>query len=109
MAGNSTISITFKISDDGKGFKQLSLDAKGFKKVIGETVKEAERLNSSAINFAAWLGDFPISKTKTLTDCILSHARAVREDSRVFYYLRLLSFSDNTQNSHRGIYGQFSD
>ena len=53
MAGKSTISITFKLDGDGKGFKELSADADGLKKVISSAVSEAQALNSEAINFAA--------------------------------------------------------
>ena len=53
MAGNSTISITFKLDSDGKGFKDLSRDAEGLKKVITSTVTEAQQLKGSVINFAA--------------------------------------------------------
>lgn len=53
MAGKSTISITFKLDGDGKGFKELSADADGLKKVISSAVREAQQLNTEAINFAA--------------------------------------------------------
>ncbi len=53
MAGKSTISITFKLDGDAKGFKDLAKDADGLKKVITATVSEAEKLNKTAINFAA--------------------------------------------------------
>lgn len=53
MAGKSTISITFKLDGDGKGFRALAKDADGLKKVLSETVSEAQKLNSRAINFAA--------------------------------------------------------
>lgn len=53
MAGNSTISITFKLDSDGKGFKDLSRDAEGLKKVITSTVTEAQQLKGRVINFAA--------------------------------------------------------
>lgn len=53
MAGKSTISITFKLDGDGKGFKELSADADGLKKVISSAVSEAQALNAEAINFAA--------------------------------------------------------
>lgn len=53
MAGKSTISITFKLDGDGKGFRALAKDADGLKKVLSETVTEAQKLNSRAINFAA--------------------------------------------------------
>ena len=45
MAGKSTISIGFKI--------ELSLDAESFKKLMQASVKETEKLKSSAINFSA--------------------------------------------------------
>lgn len=53
MAGKSTISITFKLDGDGKGFRALAQDANGLKKVLTETVSEAQKLNTNAINFAA--------------------------------------------------------
>ena len=53
MAG-STISLTLKLNDDGKGFKELAKDAEGLKKILSSTVVEAQQLNSSVINFAAF-------------------------------------------------------
>lgn len=53
MSQNSTISISFKLEGDASGFKKLSMDADGFRKVINATVVEAEKLKSSMINFAA--------------------------------------------------------
>ena len=53
MAGKSTISITFKLDGDGKGFKDLANDAEGLKKIITSTISEAQQLNTGAINFAA--------------------------------------------------------
>ena len=53
MAGKSTISITFKIDGDSKGFKDLAGDAEGLKAVIQSTVVEAEQLKGKFINFAA--------------------------------------------------------
>lgn len=53
MAGKNTISITFKLDGDGKGFKQLANDADGFKKAVSSVVAESQKLNSKAINFAA--------------------------------------------------------
>ena len=53
MAGKSTISITFKLDSDGKGFKDLANDAEGLKKVITSTVTEAQQLKGNVINFAA--------------------------------------------------------
>lgn len=53
MAGKSTISITFKLDGDGKGFRAIAQDANGLKKVLTETISEAQRFNANAINFAA--------------------------------------------------------
>ena len=53
MAGKSTISITFKLDSDGKGFKDLANDAEGLKKIITSTVTEAQQLKGNFINFAA--------------------------------------------------------
>ena len=53
MAGKSTISITFKLDGDGKGFKDLANDAEGLKKIVSSTISEAQQLNTGAINFAA--------------------------------------------------------
>ena len=47
MAQNGTINITFKLDGDAKGFKQLTVDADGFKKAIQATVTEVEALKSS--------------------------------------------------------------
>lgn len=53
MAGKSTISITFKLDGDAKGFKDLAKDAEGLKSVISNTVSEAQQLKGNVINFAA--------------------------------------------------------
>ena len=53
MAGKSTISITFKLDGDAKGFKDLAKDAEGLKAVISSTVSEAQQLKGNVINFAA--------------------------------------------------------
>ena len=52
MAGKSTISITFKLDGDSKGFKELSKDADGLKGVIQATVTESEQLKKSLINWS---------------------------------------------------------
>ena len=44
MAGNSTISITYKLEGDNGGFKKLTVDAEGLRKVLGGTVNQAEKL-----------------------------------------------------------------
>lgn len=53
MAGKSTISITFKLDGDAKGFKDLTQSADGLKKAMNAAVTEAQGLNGKALNFAA--------------------------------------------------------
>lgn len=53
MAGKSTISISFKLDGDSKGFKDLAKDSNSLKEVIVSTVSEAQQLKGSVINFAA--------------------------------------------------------
>ena len=53
MAQKSTIFIIFKLEGDSGGFKKLSVDADGIRKVMGAAVVEAEKLKSSIVNFAA--------------------------------------------------------
>lgn len=52
MAGKSTISITFKLDGDGKGFKDLSQNADGFKQAMTAAIVEADKLKSSLINWS---------------------------------------------------------
>ena len=52
MAGNSTVNITYKVEGDSKGFKTLSVDAEGLKKLINSTATEAEQLKKSLINWS---------------------------------------------------------
>jgi len=52
MAGKSTISITFKLDGDGKGFKDLANNADGLKGVIQATITESEQLKKSLINWS---------------------------------------------------------
>lgn len=52
MAGNSTISITFKLDGDAKSFKELSVSAEGFKGVMTATIKESEHLKKSLVNWS---------------------------------------------------------
>ena len=52
MAGKSTISITFKLDGDGKGFKDLANNADGLKCVIQATITESEQLKKSLINWS---------------------------------------------------------
>lgn len=53
MASNSAISISFKIEDAGGGFKKLTADAVGLRKVMELTVNEAGQLKKSLINLAS--------------------------------------------------------
>lgn len=52
MAGKSTISITFKLDGDGKGFKELSQNADGLKQAMTAAIVEADKLKSSLINWS---------------------------------------------------------
>ena len=52
MAGKSTISITFKLDGDGKGFKDLSQNADGLKQAMTAAIVEADKLKSSLINWS---------------------------------------------------------
>lgn len=52
MAGKSTISITFKLDGDGKGFKDLSQNADGLKQAMTTAIVEADKLKSSLINWS---------------------------------------------------------
>ena len=53
MAGKSTISITFKLDGDAKGFKELTAGADGLKAALKSTVSAAKELKGNVINFAA--------------------------------------------------------
>ena len=52
MAGKSTISITFKLDGDGKGFKDISQNADGLKQAMTAAIVEADKLKSSLINWS---------------------------------------------------------
>lgn len=52
MAGKSTISITFKLDGDGKGFKDLSQKCDGLKQAMTAAIVEADKLKSSLINWS---------------------------------------------------------
>ena len=53
MAGKGTISITFRLNGDGKGFKALANDAEGLKRVMESTLQQSEGLKKSLINWSA--------------------------------------------------------
>ena len=52
MAGSSTISISLKLEGDIKSFKQLTSNAEGLNVVMNGTIKEAERLKKSLVNWS---------------------------------------------------------
>lgn len=49
MAGNSTAIITFKLDGDVKTFQILANDAENLKKVLGNTISEAQELNDKLL------------------------------------------------------------
>lgn len=53
MAGNSTISITFRLDGDDASFKKLASNADGLKKVLSGVMSESEKLRGKIIDFAA--------------------------------------------------------
>lgn len=53
MAGNSTISITFKLDGDDASFKKLASNADGLKKILSGVMSESEKLRGKIIDFAA--------------------------------------------------------
>lgn len=53
MAGKGTISITFKLDGDGKGFKAIAQDANGLRTVMTATLEQSEKLKTSLINWSA--------------------------------------------------------
>ena len=53
MAGKSTISITFKMDADEKGFQKLASSADGLRQALTSTVSAAQQLKGNIINFAA--------------------------------------------------------
>ena len=94
MSQESTISITFKLEGDSGGFKKLSVDADGFRKVISATVAEAEQLKSSMINFAALAtGIDSVSETvntlqKTLKGLTDAHAAQIEAEKQLEVNMR---------------------
>lgn len=53
MAGKGTISITFKLDGDGKGFKAIAQDAKGLRTIMTSTLEQSEALKTSLVNWSA--------------------------------------------------------
>lgn len=46
--------MTFKLTENGNGFKELTLKTDDFKKVLSSAAKEAEKLKGPIFNVAAW-------------------------------------------------------
>ena len=53
MAGKGTISITFKLDGDGKGFRAIAQDANGLRTVMASTLEQSEALKTSLLNWSA--------------------------------------------------------
>lgn len=53
MAGKGTISITFKLDGDGKGFRVIARDANGLRTVMASTLEQSEALKKSLVNWSA--------------------------------------------------------
>lgn len=53
MAGNSTISIGFKIEDAGGGLKMLTMDADALRQAMQGTVTQADKMKKSLVNMSA--------------------------------------------------------
>lgn len=53
MAGKNTISITFKLDGDGKGFKAIARDANGLRTIMSSTLEQSEALKTSLVNWSA--------------------------------------------------------
>ncbi|MDE5785662.1 MAG: hypothetical protein K2H98_03930 [Duncaniella sp.] len=54
MANKDTISISFKLEGDTGGFQKLTIDANSLRKVLTETIVEADKLKNCIFNLAAW-------------------------------------------------------
>ncbi len=54
MSGKSTISLGFYIEDGGNGLKKLVMEADALKKIMSETVKVSNELQSKWIDVAAF-------------------------------------------------------
>ncbi|MBD5219516.1 MAG: hypothetical protein HDS72_04635 [Bacteroidales bacterium] len=44
MASKDTIAVTFKVSDEKGGFKQLTLDADGLRKIMEQNVEVTHKM-----------------------------------------------------------------
>lgn len=82
MAGKSTISITFKLDGDGKGFKDLSQNADGLKQAMTAAIVEADKLKSSLINWSQ--GVQALGAVSNAVSQLNSTLQDITVDSRAF-------------------------
>ena len=82
MAGKSTISITFKLDGDGKGFKDLSQNADGLKQAMTAAIVEADKLKSSLINWSQ--GVQALGAVSNAVSQLNGTLRDITADSRAF-------------------------
>ena len=82
MAGKSTISITFKLDGDGKGFKDLSQNADGLKQAMTAAIVEADKLKSSLINWSQ--GVQALGAVSNAVSQLNSPLQDITADSRAF-------------------------
>ena len=82
MAGKSTISITFKLDGDGKGFKDLSQNADGLKRAMTAAIVEANKLKSSLVNWSQ--GVQALGAVSNAVSQLNGTLQSITEDSRAF-------------------------
>ena len=82
MAGKSTISITFKLDGDGKGFKDLSQNADGLKQAMTAAIVEANKLKSSLVNWSQ--GVQALGAVSNAVSQLNGTLQSITEDSRAF-------------------------
>lgn len=82
MAGKSTISITFKLDGDGKGFKDLSQNADGLKQAMTAAIVEASKLKSSLVNWSQ--GVQALGAVSNAVSQLNGTLQSITEDSRAF-------------------------
>lgn len=82
MAGKSTISITFKLDGDGKGFKDISQNADGLKQAMTAAIVEADKLKSSLINWSQ--GVQALGAVSNAVSQLNSTLQDITADSRAF-------------------------
>lgn len=82
MAGKSTISITFKLDGDGKGFKELANDANGLKSVMSAAIVEAQKLDKSIINWSQSVQ--AIGAVSNAISQLNTTFQTITQDSRTF-------------------------